>query len=364
MLNAALVSLVLIYLCTGTLYSQIPESLKSQYHTDKELGIKVFTGRNKGDVKILKENQESAKIVVVQILPKDMDEETAKIVMDWVRGGGTLWYYDSRLAQMFGMEQAPIPTEGLMFKKIDGEYGDVKKHPGIALYAHPFGDHPSLTGVTGAVVFLIDVGNDTYSCVNAVGPTKAILKPNIIKDNAIAAIREEGKGRIIFKPLLWQTQVDGARFQGNLKEFSAGFPIPKITIKQSKISDELLVAKKSTNPPSTVDLVTLSDGRTVWGKVVNDSITFETPDKTMQIPLAQIKMLEIDVSSGIDRATTVKEQKINGFFSVKGGLQFQTPSGVKVTLEKQEFKKVIFNENKEAQGRGRIDSSEDSRRTR
>jgi hypothetical protein len=348
MLRAALLSLMLMLMCSQALFCQVPEALKGQFHSDKELGIKVYSGRNKGDVKMLKENPESAKIVVVQILPKDMDDETTKIIMEWVRGGGTLWFYDSRLAQAFGMEPAPITTEGIMHKKLEGEYGEIKKHSGIALLAQPFGDNPSLTGVTGVVVFLIDVGDNTYSCVKATGTTKAILKPNIMNDNAMAAIREEGKGKVIFKPLLWQTQVDGARFQANLKEFSAGFPIPRITAKQSKISDELLIEKKCANPSSTVDLVTLSDGRTVWGKVVSESITFETPDKTIQIPVAQLKMLEIDVSSGIDRATTVKEQKLNGFFSVKGGLQFQTPSGVKVTLEKQDLKKVIFNESKEA----------------
>ncbi len=353
-----------LFWLSGVVFAQIPESIKSFYHSDKELGIKVITGRNVQDINGLESKPSLAKIVVVQASQEQLTPELVTILLNWVKQGGTLWFYDSRLASFFGMEAMPLSPEGLNHKKMDGEYGDRKKHHGIAVLGNPYGDHPVLTGVTGAVVFAIEVGKDQYSAVAAHKDTKALLKPDLTKDAAVSALRNEGKGIIVFKPLLWESQVDGARFQGNLKEFSAGYPIPKITTKQSKITDEHLIEKKDSGLKSLIDVVHLSDGRTAWGKVLTDSITFDTPDKTMKVPVQDLKSLELGTSSGMDMIVYKTDKKSTGFCTLKGGVLFLTPSGAKVTLEKQDIKKILFNESKEAQGRGRINTTKDSGRTR
>jgi len=344
--------------------AQVPDSIKSQFHSDKDLGIKVITGRNRSDVSLLEKDPASARIVVVQILPKDMTREIADALMKWVRQGGTLWFYDSRLAGYFGMEALPVSPERINHKKMEGEYGETKKHPGIAVTAIPFGEHPALTGVTGAVIFLIEVDKDLYSAVKSGGPVKALLKTDLTKEAAVAAFKEEEKGKIIFKTLLWESQIDGARFQANLKEYSAGFPIPKISSRQSRITDDLLVEKKGALSGDRVDILVLSDGRTVWGKVLNETFTFETPDRSLQVSGSAIKDIECDMSSGVDRLIGTDEKKLTGFFTAKGGVQFMTPSGTKVLLEKQDIKKIFFNRSKEAEVRGRINPEENSRGTR
>jgi hypothetical protein len=354
-----------LLLCfSGLSYAQIPESIKSFYHSDKELGIKVVTGRNVQDIKKLESEPASARIVVVQASREQLTPDLVTILMNWVKQGGTLWFYDSRLADFFAMEAMPLSSDGLNHKKMEGEYGDTKKYPGIAVLGNPYGDHPVLTGVTGAVIFAIEVGKDQYSAVSARKGTKALLKTDLTKDVAVSALREEGKGMVVFKPLLWESQVDGARFQGNLKEYSAGLPIPKITTKQSKITDEHMIEKKDFGQKSLVDIVHLADGRIASGKVLTESITFDTPDRTLKIPVADLKYLEVGTGSGMDTVVFKTEKKTTGFCTLKGGVQFLTPSGIKVMLEKQDIKKILFNESKEAHGRGRIDTTKDSGRTR
>jgi hypothetical protein len=357
---------VLLMWCfaSSPVQAQVPETIKGQYHSEKELSYKVITGRNKSDIALLERDPGCCKIVIIQILPKDMTGELGESLMKWVRQGGTLWFYDSRLARYFGMEELPLSSQGLNNRKMEGEYGETKKYPGVAVTAIPFGEHPVLTGVTGAVVFIIEVGPDSYSAVKSGGPVKALLKTDLTKEAAVAALKEEGKGKIVFKALLWESQVDGARFQANIKEYSAGFPIPKISSKQSKISDDLMVEKKGILPQDKADFILLSDGRTIWGKVLNESLVFETPDKSMKVACGGIKELECDVSSGVDRLLDKDDKKLTGFLSAKGGIQFLTPSGSKVTLEKQDIKKIFFNRSKEAEVRGRINSPENSRGTR
>ncbi|MDQ7822665.1 MAG: hypothetical protein RDV48_07730 [Candidatus Eremiobacteraeota bacterium] len=355
--------MVLALFSAGRAWAQLPDSLKKKLHSQKECGVFVVMDRNVADISRLAREPAMAKILVIQVMPEKMTAELGDVLMKWVRDeGGTVWFYDSRLAKYFGMEELPI-TAAAMSKKMDGEYGG-RKHPGIAILGQPFGEHPVLSGVTGAVVFVMKVSEGNYSAVNSGGAVKALLKTELIKPAAISAIREEGKGRVILKPLLWPDQVDGARFQANLLEYSAGFPIPRITDEQSRITDELLVEKKEGAALKEVDVLVLADGRTVWGKVLEGDITMEAPDKSVKCLVGDISSIEIGEASGLDTMITKKDKKLKGFLSLKGGLQFMTPSGAKVLLEKKEIKKILFNRSKEEQGRGRIDTPDNSGGTR
>lgn len=358
--------LIILFFFTSGLpaYSQIPESIKSLCHSDRELKIKIISGRNLPEINDLEKDPQCAKIVVIQMMPEQMTSEMAQKLLNWVNNGGTLWFYDSRMASFLGMEASSVSREGIMHEKISGEYGDVKKYPGIATLAQAYGEHPVVTGVTGVVVFLLEVGKDSYGAVRITPGVKPLLKLDLTKDVAVSAIKETGKGMVIFKTLLWQNQVDGARFQANIKEFSAGFPIPKITTKQSKITDEMLLAKSGSLNQDLTDVVVLSDGRSVRGRVSGDTLILEATDKTMKIPMNELKAIEIDVSSGIDKVIYKNEKEIKGFLALKGGIQFVVPNGAKVTLEKQDIKKIYFSKSKEAEERGRIDATENSRGTR
>ena len=102
--KAIIVTVAVIFLLfsfSGAVFAQIPESIKSFYHSDKELGIKVFTGRNVQEIRKLESDPSMAKIVVVQASQEQLTPEFVTILLNWVKNGGTLWFYDSRLAAFF-----------------------------------------------------------------------------------------------------------------------------------------------------------------------------------------------------------------------------------------------------------------------
>ncbi len=336
----------------GVQGAEIPESIKKQAHSESECGVKVIKNRNIDDIKILKEKPDFAKIIVLQCQYDKIDEDTASVLMNWVAGGGTLWFYDSRLAHYFGMESSPVNPQGTLAKPMDGEFGDTRKFPGMAVIASAYGGHPVLTGVTGAAVFILKIGEEQYSAVKSGGDVKALLKIDLASDNAISAIKETGKGKIILKTLLWPDQIDGGRLQVNMLEYSAGFPIPQITEKDSPVTDEMLVPSKAAEEWKEVDLLELSDGRKIWGKIGNLKIDFEGVEKSGSFKPEQLKSIVLGSKGRVDAIVTYKDKEYKGFVSPGAdGFLFTTPSGSKIKLEKNQLKSIIFNIDKESMER-------------
>ena len=344
----------------GVKGADLPEVIKRQIHSEKECGVKVIKNRNIEDIKKLKEQPDFAKILVIQAAHEKMTDEFAQIIMDWVtEKGGSVWFYDSRLAPYFGMENSPVNPEGTLCRPMNGEFGDSKKHPGIAINASTFGSHPLLTGVQGAVVFIIKVGDEGYSAVNTGGDVKPLLKANISGDQAISAIREIGNGKIVLKTLLWPDQLDGGRFQVNMLEYCAGFPIPQITEKDSPITDSMMVPNNEAMKWEKIDVLVLTDGRTLWGKITNLKIDFEGADKSGSYKTDQLKSIKMGKGGQIDTITDMKDKDYKGFVYAGGdGFLFTTPSGAKIKLDKENIKNIIFNTAKEGLNHGELDTKE------
>ena len=309
----------------------IPEYIKKQAHSEKECGVRVIKDSNIKDIENLQSNPEYAKILALQVSFEKFPQEMIEPIMTWVREqGGTLWVYDSRLAEYFGMINSPINPDGTLSKDLVGELGS-RKTPGKAIVASAFGGHPTLNGVNGAVIFVVKIDEDKF------------------EDNAVAAIRTEGKGMVILKPLLWPDQLDGLRFQTNIMEYSAGFPVPIITLKDSPITDEMLIPNKSADDWKEIDLLELYDGRLVWGKINNKDFYFEGVTKGRKVKKDEILDITFnEKKSGLDVVTFKNDKKEKGLFSLSvDGINFKTPSGKTVKIGKKEIKKIIFNSNRE-----------------
>jgi hypothetical protein len=170
-------------------------------------------------------SSEEKNCVILQVKPELMDDAHAKILMDWVRRGGVLWYYDSRLARFFSMKEAPFEIGDIPCKRFEGEYGSEKKQAGIAVGCIAWGNHSLTTGIRKVLVFVLELEKGKYSAVADEG-VLPLLKIERTARYSVAALRKVGRGSIIFKPLLWEDQYDGRDFQRILIKYSSKDPVP------------------------------------------------------------------------------------------------------------------------------------------
>ncbi|MDQ7825645.1 MAG: hypothetical protein RDV48_22790 [Candidatus Eremiobacteraeota bacterium] len=186
----------------------------------------ILTSANVGQFeKMLKAAGEKS-CVVVQVKPELFDEKKAKILMNWVSLGGTLWFYDSRLASYFGMKADPFEAKDFPYKKMEAEYGSEKNFSGIAVGCEAQATGTVTMGIRKVVTFVLEVEKNRFSAVRdgeGVTPFLKIMKSD---SYCIAAMKVEGCGKVIFKPLLWEDQYDGRDFQRKLSEYSSKKSVP------------------------------------------------------------------------------------------------------------------------------------------
>lgn len=149
--------------------------------------------------------------------PNFINTKSSGELKKYIEEGGTVWFYDSRLAGFFGMKNAPMKIKGLETKGMEAEYGSGKM-TGAAVGAAAVKGSP-IKGVRRAAVFVILLSEDTYSAVeNTEGIIPLLKVPN--SKSLVGAVIRIGKGKAIFKPLLWESQYDGAAFQRNIIRYS------------------------------------------------------------------------------------------------------------------------------------------------
>ncbi len=203
--------------------ADIGSSLKNEFHPYNELGVRVVTdGSMKAITKVTKDPD--ARILVFQASYGTIDEAAVDVAMQWVRDGHALWFYDSRYAPYFGMKPFALKSEMFKGKVEQGTLGNEKRN-GMACAVMATTDHPILSGVGQATVFLPAVDEDVFSAVEVAGDTVPLLQ-FATSSPALAAVRRDGRGAVIFKPLLWVKSLSGERFQLNLLEYSAGYGVP------------------------------------------------------------------------------------------------------------------------------------------
>lgn len=149
--------------------------------------------------------------------PGVLTKDSASALVSYVKGGGTVWFYDSRLAPLFGMTNSPMNIKGLETKGMEAEFGSGKM-TGAAVGAVAVKGASPVRGIRRAAVFVILLGEDTYSAVRDSGVTPLLKVPG--QKSLVGAVKKLGNGKAIFKPLLWEQQYDGAAFQRKLIRYS------------------------------------------------------------------------------------------------------------------------------------------------
>ncbi len=156
--------------------------------------------------------------IVLQSKPELLNGKMASSLMSWVERGGTLWFYDSRLASFLGFKNSPMVIKDLESRTMNAEFG-AGKMSGVALGAEAQRGPTITLGVRRIVAFVPEVGKNSYSAVAAQPDLVPLLKvPQ--QTSLVGALLKRGKGVIIFKPLLWEKQYDGGVFQRRIINYS------------------------------------------------------------------------------------------------------------------------------------------------
>lgn len=222
-----LLTFILLSACfiSRVAYADNEASASLGYHPYDELGIQVMTRGNAYNVKDVLADP-TVRIFILQIPFEQFDLTCCPAIVDWVRQGHSFWFYDSRYAPYFGMKAYALSGKQFKGRNEVGELGNYK-YNGRAAGVLAMSKQDVMTGVGQCTVFLPLIGEDTYSAVALGGDTLPLLQ--FASDSpALAAMRREGKGLIVFKPLLWPESLSGKRFQYNLLDFSAGFGVPGV----------------------------------------------------------------------------------------------------------------------------------------
>lgn len=218
-----LIALFALVAACSAARADISSSLRNEFHPYSELGVRVVTdGSLKAITKVTEDPE--ARILVFQASYGTIDEVGVDVAMQWVRDGHALWFYDSRFAPYFGMKPFALKSEMFKGKLEQGTLGNEKRN-GMACAVMATTEHPILIGVGQATVFLPAVDEDVFSAVEVAGDTVPLLQ-FATSSPALAAVRRDGRGAVIFKPLLWVKSLSGERFQLNLLEYSAGYGVP------------------------------------------------------------------------------------------------------------------------------------------
>lgn len=354
--------------------AQIAESIKSKYHKEQELGYRIVNGSAVGDIQRYVHDPD-VKIIALQAMVDEVPEASAVALVDWVRQGHSLWIYDSRLGEKyFGFKDYDLQAEQFRGKEEKGDLGG-RSRRGMAAVIIAFGSHPANTGVGEATVFLplLDDNKDypkkgRYPAVVAQGDTVPLMR--FAHDSpALCALRQEGRGLIVFKPLIWTDPYSGERIQGNLLELSAGYQIPGIG-GEDLVGDPpgpkhdfitgnpatpvvgsggrvtatpMPVASKTPTPTAPaapgIDRVAIG-GESLEGTIITPEFRFETGGNSLMLKHADIKRVDIGGSLDLDLLTLANGETHKGLWMTRK-IELQSKDGTKV-LEKSDIKSIEF----------------------
>ncbi|MBX3169204.1 MAG: hypothetical protein KF760_17495 [Candidatus Eremiobacteraeota bacterium] len=300
------------------------ESLKSEFHKESELGAKPVAAGELGSVKALMADP-AVRIIALQILREDMDESLVGPLTAWVQAGHSLWIYDARITPLFGFQPVMMKKNQFTNKDEKGTLGG-RGLEGVGTVALAMGNSAINTGVGQVSAFLPKVNEDEYGAVNVTADTQALLRFTY-NSPAVAAYRREGRGLIVFKPLLWPEALSGDRFQSNLLEFSAGFQVPgpagsdKIgkppgpnaeyiqghpatgtaavvnTTAPETRNDRVVALPKNAEDKDEMEVI--GEG-TLVGQITNEKLSFETGTASVKLTRAEVDRVELSTAGQLD----------------------------------------------------------------
>lgn len=327
----------------------LPDSIKKQLHKYEEYRILVVEGGKPAETaKKLFARPQDYKIVVWQSLLENTREEDIKKVLEWVDQGGVLWFQDSRLAHLFGMQADPVAKSDLRkFKPHKGTYGGMKKTRGVATLAMapPTRPHGVLAGIDAVQVFLLEVAPDSFSAVRQTPELIPLLKLEVLSSEplstkCVSCMQPRGKGFVVLKPLIWTEQLNGDRFQYNLLEWSAGFPVPDAGAMSGV---PMPSAQRTTAPVPQFDEVVTQDQGVVKGTILTSEFSFTSYESglaTLKVPFAEVSDIVMREDGARDAVTGRDGKKRFGTVQLADTLQIRDTNGVVQKLKKMNIIRI------------------------
>lgn len=321
--------LVLLWLLAAAAQAQMAEVLKNQYHTEKELGIVMVTEKDPPDSWRKAVLDPNTRILALQLGPEAVKPADAEVMLNWVRSGKSLWFYDARLGPLFGFKPYLLKSKQFPNKEEEGDYSGHKKVQGRATVGLALKQHEVTTGVGQVSMFMIPLHDDYWGAMYVEGDTFPLLQINL-ESPALAAMRWDGRGVVVFKPLCWPEVLSGDRFQANLLDWCAGFTIPgpagsdKIGDppgpKHAYVTGQPAVAVGTPTEPVAAatpvavasptpvvrtggDTLVGKDG-TLTGNVMTESFRFETGNSSVTVKREDVKSLVIGGTLDLDQLVT------------------------------------------------------------
>lgn len=378
-----LLSLLILTLALSSLSSaQMSTHLKEEFHDAEAYGVQIIDGLSTLRASL---HNEEIRVLAFQSFGEEMDQEVQAEILEWVRAGNSIWFYDARLAPWFGMKSHFFSAEDFRSKPEDGVLGG-KKCKGLATVGISLGSHAVQTGVGQVTIFLPEVeleGTEgvVYGGIEPEGDTEILLQSEV-GSAAFIACRREGRGFIVFKTLLWNEPLSGDRFQMNLLEYSAGFqvpgpagvgkvgnpPGPEAEYIEGEPATDLGTATAAQptvpttpnregdpeNPPTENTPPTenppveseegpwaleLQDGTTIYGEFETKLVEFETGTSSLKLEPGKVRSLEFGSAIKLDRIVTVAGKEKSGLL-LTSPIKFRTSRGVE-EFEKEDLVKLF-----------------------
>jgi len=361
----------LVVLTTGFATAQMGSHLKEEFHDAEAYGITIVERLSRLRAALL---DEDVRVVCLQAFGEEIDEGTQEDILEWVREGHTIWFYDVRQASKFGMRGQYFEATELRTKPEDGVLGG-DKHSGVATVAVSLGSHAVQTGVGQVTVFLPNIYQEdkeepVYGGVEVDGDTVALLQSDL-GSPALIALRREGKGLIVFKALLWNEPLSGDRFQMNLLEYSAGFqvpgpagvgkvgepPGPEAPYVEGDPAEPLTPGEavaatveaktpqvgETPTPSTSVKLgdwtLELRDGTALQGVYEEKMVEFETGTRSLKLVPEKIVRLTFGDAVSLDKVLTDTGKEQSGLL-LTTPVKFRTERGVE-EFEKEDIKQLF-----------------------
>lgn len=365
-----LIYLLIFIALAGSAQAQMSTHLKEEFHNQEAYGVEIVERASGLRSALLKDE---TRVLCYQSFGEELNEETAQEILDWVREGHTVWFYDARLAPHFGMRPTYFEASRFRNKPESGQVGG-KKYSGVATVAVSLGTHAIQTGVGQVTVFLPEIVEEgkeevMHGGIEVAGDTEALLQFTL-DSPALVACRREGKGLIVFKSLLWTLPLSGDRFQSNLLEFSAGYqvpgpagvgkvgspPGPEAEYVEGRPAEPVVAGQRpaenaTANPDTQANtgktnakpekqgpwVLELKDGTTLQGELDCDLVEFETGTSSLKLKPEEVEALEFGSSVKLDRITT-KGREQTGLL-LTSPIRFRTDRGVE-EFEKEDLQKL------------------------
>ncbi len=363
--------LYLLLLLALPVSAQMGSHLKEEFQNPEKHGIRIVDSVSgiRGVIHDLE-----TKILCLQSFGEQLPPEVQQELLEWVRLGHTVWFYDVRMAPGFGMREYRLDSEQFRNKAEKGVLGGSKRS-GLATVALSFGQHAVQTGVGQVTLFLPEIPSEadgvSYGALEVAGDTVALLQ-FALDSPALVALRREGRGLIVFKALLWTEPLSGDRFQANLLDYSAGFQVPGPAgegrvgappgpgaefvvgspaepLQAQAIGSEATSQGVEAVPPQAPRAgpslggwrLELKDGTVLIGELEDSIFQFETGTGSLKLKPADIVSVKFGNSRELDHVTTTKGKTEAGLM-LSSPVKFRTDQGTE-KFEKEDLETLERN---------------------